>query len=37
MVHGLATLIIDGRVSATSCGVSSTEAMIQQVCQTLTF
>lgn len=37
MVHGLATLIIDGRVSATSCGADSTEAMIQQVCQTLTF
>lgn len=37
MVHGLATLINDGRVSAETCGVSSNEEMILQVCQTLTF
>jgi AcrR family transcriptional regulator len=37
MVHGLATLINDGRVSADTCGVSCNEEMILQVCQTLVF
>ena len=37
MVHGLSTLVSDGRVSAKSCGVISTQEMVQQVCQTLTF
>ena len=35
LVHGLATLINDGRVSANSCGVTSNDEMIRQVCQTL--
>lgn len=37
LVHGLATLINDGRVSPDTCGVSSHEDMIIQVCQTLAF
>ena len=37
LVHGLATLINDGRVSPDTCGVSSHEDMIKQVCQTLVF
>ena len=37
VVHGLATLINDGRISPETCGVSSYEDMIVQVCQTLAF
>ena len=37
VVHGLATLINDGRISPETCGVSSCEDMIVQVCQTLAF
>ncbi len=37
VVHGLATLINDGRVSPETCGVNSYEDMIMQVCQTLAF
>lgn len=35
LVHGLATLINNGRVSASTCGVVSNDEMIRQVCQTL--
>ena len=37
MVHGLSTLMIDGRVDAASCGVDSNDEMILRVCQTFTF
>jgi len=37
MVHGLSTLINDGRISASTCGVESNEEMVMQVCQSLTF
>jgi AcrR family transcriptional regulator len=37
MVHGLSTLMIDGRVDAVTCGVDSNEEMIERVCQTFTF
>ena len=36
-VHGLATLLNDGRVSVGSCGVASTEDLVTQVCGTLAF
>jgi len=37
MVHGLSTLMNDGRVDAATCGVDSNEEMILRVCQTFTF
>ena len=37
MVHGLATLINDGRITPGTCGVSSNEEMVLQLCRTFTF
>ena len=37
MVHGLSTLINDGRVDAATCGVDSNEELILRVCRTFTF
>lgn len=37
LVHGLSTLINDGRVSADSCGVNSNEEMVERVCRMLSF
>jgi AcrR family transcriptional regulator len=37
MVHGLATLINDGRIEPGTCGASSNEEMVLQLCRTFTF
>ena len=37
MVHGLSTLINDGRVGAHSCGLDSNEELVLQACQIFPF
>lgn len=36
-VHGLSTLLNDGRVSPATCGVASNEDIVLQVCEALSF
>ncbi|MCB1704213.1 MAG: TetR/AcrR family transcriptional regulator [Halioglobus sp.] len=37
LVHGLSTLINDGRISAGTCELASNEALVLQACRMLTF
>ena len=37
LVHGLSTLVNDGRIAANDCGVAENKVLIEQVCDLLSF